>query len=332
VKYSLGDIVILKRTGEEGTVASFINKEMLEVEVNGTTFPVYMDEVDHPYLKWFTEKKPVKKSTALPEVPVERIIERQKRLSRGIYLVFMPVYATANGEELVDYLKIHLINETNIPIKFIYDAKMHQKSNFKLEATLHEFGNVYLHNIKYEEMNDQPRFHWTLIDFANRDMEVAEGILRIKPSKLFEHIHLLQTKNEPSFSYLLVEEFLPKKKPVVPDTPMPVTTVSPEHVTKQNIEPAKPILDLHIEQWAANPSKLTNSEIILLQLNTLEKYLHLAIVHRLERMIVIHGIGEGKLKDEVHKVLKATKGVARYKNEWSGKYGFGATEVTFKYL
>ena len=61
MKFSIGDKIVLKRTDEEGIVVGFIGKDMLEVEVNGTHFPVYMDEVDHPYLKWFTEKSKQKK-------------------------------------------------------------------------------------------------------------------------------------------------------------------------------------------------------------------------------------------------------------------------------
>ena len=48
-------------------------------------------------------------------------------------------------------------------------------------------------------------------------------------------------------------------------------------------------------------------------------------------MIVIHGLGKGKLRDEVHTILKQTPEVSRYKNEWSGRYGFGATEIRFRY-
>ena len=34
-----------------------MNDKMLMVDVKGVTFPVYMDQVDFPYFKRFTEKK-----------------------------------------------------------------------------------------------------------------------------------------------------------------------------------------------------------------------------------------------------------------------------------
>ncbi|MBK9570355.1 MAG: hypothetical protein IPO53_10900 [Chitinophagaceae bacterium] len=38
-------------------MVDIINDKMLMVDVNGVSFPVYMDQVDFPYFKRFTEKK-----------------------------------------------------------------------------------------------------------------------------------------------------------------------------------------------------------------------------------------------------------------------------------
>ena len=96
MKFSVGDKIILKQTGEEGEITDYINKEMWEVEVNRVRFPVYQDDIDHPYLKWFTEKneekkKKKKKKTVPEQLPVENVKSRPQRLAKGIYLSFMPV-------------------------------------------------------------------------------------------------------------------------------------------------------------------------------------------------------------------------------------------------
>lgn len=331
MKFTIGDKVLLKRTGEEGHVVALIDKQMMEVEVNGTAFPVYIEDVDHPYLKWFTEKKPQKKSSVLPEIPVERIIERKPKLARGIYLSFVPVFRTEDMEEVVDFIKIYLLNELPVDIKFSYDVQLANKSIFKHEGSLHSFGNIYLNNVSYSDMNDQPRFTWKVRDIGNEKMEMAEGIVRIRPTKLFEHINNVMLNSEPSFSYMLIQEFLPKKKP---EPQIKAELKEPEMqgtVSKRTLEPAKYELDLHIEQLVKNVAALSNDEIIKKQLDTLDKYLHLAIAHHQQTMIVIHGLGKGKLREEVHAILKKTPEVKRFKNEWSGKYGFGATEITFRY-
>jgi hypothetical protein len=333
MKFSIGDNIVLKRTGEEGVVTAYVNQQMIEVEVNGTVFPVYIEEIDHPYLKWFTEKNAKKKKQSLPEqLPVEKQSERRQRLAKGVYLSFLPVFKTDIFDEVVEQLKVYLLNELPQAVKFSYDVRFLHKSEFSHEGRLHGFGNVYLHSISYADMNDQPRFHWQLTDTTNAEMAVAEGVLRIRPAKLFEHINKLLQHSEPTFSYMLIEDFAVKKAPEPVEKYLPEVKPSYQQpVTKKTLEGARSEVDLHIEHLVDNIKGLSNAEIIKLQLDTLQRYLQLAIVHRQERMIVIHGLGKGKLKDEVHAILKKMPEVARFKNEWSGRYGFGATEIYFRY-
>lgn len=333
MKFSIGDIILLKRSGEEGHVTAFINPQMLEVEVNGTTFPVYLDDIDHPYLKWFTDKTKKKKQTLPEQLPVEKATDRKQRLAKGVYLFFMPVYKTdVLEEEVVEQLKIYLLNEMPQPVNFLYDVRFAHKSEFKHEGTLHAFGNVYLHSVSYPDMNDQPRFHWQLTDTVNEQMDTAEGILRIRPAKLFEHINHLLQHSEPTFSYPLIEDFVPKKQKAPKEKPEPF--IKPRTlplITTSTIEAARYEIDLHIESLIENKRGLTTADILNKQLDTLQHYIQLAIVHRQERMVVIHGLGKGRLREEVHTILKQIPEVSRYKNEWSGKYGFGATEIWFRY-
>jgi hypothetical protein len=332
MKFSIGDLILLKRTGEEGHVTAFINKQMLEVEVAGVTFPVHLDDIDHPYLKWFTDKTKKKKSSLPEQLPVERIAERKQRLAKGVYLSFMPVFKMDEMEEVVDQVKIYLLNELPVPVKFSYDVRVDNQSEFKHEGTLHPFGNLYLHSLPYGLMNDQPRFNWQLTDTVNKGMGVAEGVLRIRPAKLFEHIAHVLKSGEASFSYVLIDDFAPAKaaapvmmyEPVVKPTTLPL-------VTAKTIEAPRFEIDLHIEELVDNRKGLSNADIVKIQLDTLKHYVQLAIVHRQERMVVIHGLGKGRLREEVHAILKQLPEVSRFKNEWSGKYGFGATEIFFRY-
>ena len=336
MKFSVGDKILMKRTGEEGKVAGFIGKDMLEVEVNGTQFPVYIDEVDHPYLKWFTDKnynqqKPTK---LVEQLPVEQPRNRVQKLPRGIHLSFFPIYITDVFDDVVQSLKIYLINELPVAIRFHYDVRVPHESHFRHEGTLHAFGNLYLHSLDYEIMGAQPRFHWELEDVAHPDFKVESGILKIKSAKLFEHINELMVKNEPSFSYKLVDDFVEKPKPEKKETFIPaplqpqVIVLGSKKTTLQDLP--KYELDLHIEQLTPNAKNMSSAEMLDLQLRTLDKYLHLAIIHHIERMIVIHGIGKGALKDSVHKMLNEMQEIKYFRNEWMGKYGYGATEVIFK--
>lgn len=332
MKFSIGDLILLKRTGEEGHVTAMIDNLMVEVEVKGVQFPVHLDDIDHPYLKWFTDKTKKRKTSLAEQLPTEKLADRKLRLAKGVYLSYMPVYKTEEMEEVVDVLKVYLLNELAVPVKFVYDVQLANKSEFKHEGILHPFGNIYLHSVPYGNMGDQPRFHWRLKDTVNDNMEVADGILRIRPSKLFEHITDLMQNSKPTFNYMLIDDFTPKKKkePLPHYAPVKNNPAFPL-VTTKTIEPFKYEIDLHIEQLVTDRKGLSNADIVTKQLDVLRHYLQLAIVHHQERMIVIHGLGKGRLREEVHAILKQTPEVSRYKNEWSGKYGFGATEIHFRY-
>ncbi len=331
MKFSIGDKVLLKQTNEEGYVTGYINDLMLEVEAGGVSFPIHIDDIDHPYLKWFTDKTKKKKQPLPGELPTEKISERKQRLAKGVYLSFLPVYIYDGFEEVVEQLKVYLLNELPVLVNYTYDVKYAMKSEFRHTGTLHAFGNVYLHSISYAGMNDQPRFNWELTDPANTNMGTATGVIRIKPAKLFEHISQLQASGEPSFSYLLISEFAPKKKAEFIEQYEPPKPRAEPLITQRTIEQPKFELDLHIEALVENKKWLSNADIVHLQLETLRHYLQLAIVHRQERMIIIHGLGKGKLREEVHKILKQMPEISRFKNEWSGRYGFGATEVWFRH-
>ena len=57
MKYQVGDTVLVLHSNEEGEVVELMNEQMVMIEVDGVRFPVYMDQIDFPYFKRFTEKK-----------------------------------------------------------------------------------------------------------------------------------------------------------------------------------------------------------------------------------------------------------------------------------
>jgi dsDNA-specific endonuclease/ATPase MutS2 len=54
------------------------------------------------------------------------------------------------------------------------------------------------------------------------------------------------------------------------------------------------------------------------------------VAHRLPSFIVIHGVGEGVLRDEIHSILKTKREVKHFINQYDARFGYGATEIFFK--
>src|SRR5262245_20552281 len=115
MKYQVGDRVLILHSNEEADVVDIINDKMLLVDVQGVQFPVYMDKVDFPYLKKFTEKKivPVKKEKQyVDDVKKEKSVKAERR-EDGVWLTILPVMITDElGHEIVDELKLYLANHT----------------------------------------------------------------------------------------------------------------------------------------------------------------------------------------------------------------------------
>lgn len=85
-------------------------------------------------------------------------------------------------------------------------------------------------------------------------------------------------------------------------------------------------VDLHIAKLTKTTRGMTNYDILNLQLETAKRQLEFAIKKRIQKVVFIHGVGEGVLKEELKYLFKRYDNVKFYDAEYR-KYGSGATEV-----
>ena len=85
-------------------------------------------------------------------------------------------------------------------------------------------------------------------------------------------------------------------------------------------------VDLHIGQLVRSTKGMTNHEMLNLQLETAKRQLEFAIRKRIQKVVFIHGVGEGVLREELHYLFRRYENVKYYDAEYQ-KYGLGATEV-----
>ena len=65
------------------------------------------------------------------------------------------------------------------------------------------------------------------------------------------------------------------------------------------------------------------------QLSAFDKAFDKALVSGIGKLIVIHGIGSGILKSEIHKRLSSSNHIKSFKEGRKEKFGYGATEIQF---
>ena len=71
---------------------------------------------------------------------------------------------------------------------------------------------------------------------------------------------------------------------------------------------------------------MSNHDMLTLQLDTAKRQLDFAIRKRIQKVVFIHGVGEGVLKLELEYLFSRYDNVKFYDADYQ-KYGLGATEV-----
>lgn len=339
MKYQVGDIVLVLHSNEEGKIVDFINDKMAMVEIRGVRFPVYMDQIDFPYFKRFTEKKivpPKKQKKYVDDVKREKPTQVEKVVD-GVWLTFLPVMDSDEfGDLVVEQLKVHLVNRTEAPYNFIYKLNFFGETDFDLKNRINPFEDFYLHDIPFEDMNDNPSFdfEFSLTQPDKKKADYYESSVKLKAKQLFTKIEEVKEKNLATFSYKLFDKYpdkLIEDRIELGKLAAKGFKVYNAKEARQHLESPRTVIDLHAEKLTDEWQNMSNYEILGLQLKTFEKYYDLALSHMQPSLIVVHGMGTGRLRDEIHDLLRLRKEVKSFVNQYHPQFGYGATEIFFQY-
>ncbi len=336
MKYEIGDKIIVLLTDEEGTVVDLLNDKMVMIEVKGVKFPAYMDQIDFPYFKMFTQKKPVeKKKIYVDNIKKEKSVVKQKT-GDGVWLNFIPVFdKDVFDDDIVEKMKIFLVNHNEEEYEFDYKLFFGGENHFELKNSIRGNSDFYLHDVNFEDLSDNPKFNFefSLVKDNKKKAPYFETSLKLKGKQLFKKIEEIQQENKASFSYELFTEYpdkLEEEKVDLGRLGNAGFRVFDAAKTREHLAPARSVVDLHIEKLTETWTHLSNSDILSMQLSAFEKYFELAVAHHQPELIIIHGVGEGRLRDEIHERLRLKNEVKSFVNQFHTSYGYGATEIYFK--
>ena len=141
------------------------------------------------------------------------------------------------------------------------------------------------------------------LDFAPKEL------IKVNPKESLK----LDIFSNQSAKAVISEKEEPKKKHI--------PSIRPKERNQPSLE-----VDLHIEQLTMGHQRMSNYEILNLQLDTAKRQLEFAIRSRIQKVVFIHGVGEGVLKIELEYLFKRYDNVKFYDADYQ-KYGMGATEV-----
>jgi dsDNA-specific endonuclease/ATPase MutS2 len=316
---NVGDKVRLIHGHEEGVIRKIKDNKIIEVEIEeGFLIPVLRSEVT-----LIAKEEKVHFSTrASIQNEETKTIGSQALAYNGIFIAFTEVNE--------NQLSLHFLNNTDydLLVSISQVIQQTQKGIFAQmvsSRTHQKVNDWYLKNFEtWPDLLFQMIFHRK--EFHN-PVPVLEKTIKFKASTFFktkQKITLLKSEG-----YLIqVDREMMKVDP----NALKESLYSEKAIEARPVAKSKPeaVVDLHIEKLVQNFQSLTSAEIFNLQMNTFEKKLDQAIAGGLDNIVFIHGVGNGILRNAIHKKLSQVAAIQFYKDAMKDKFGYGATEVKIR--
>jgi hypothetical protein len=302
-----GDKVRFIHGKEEGIVRRIINSRDAEVEIqDGFLIPALMKEL--------VVVASAESFIAAEEPGQEIAPERLK--TDGIYLAFVPF-----NDRIYS---IQLINESDLDISFTFGSLTDENYTGISTGSLKSNAHIKVGEASVKEFDSWPSWIIQCLYFSYGRTLYKEPLVRklsIKASTFYKSKKLLPIINEQGYLFKIDDKHTPiNKEKLVQEM-----YSAPQEV-KDFSRPA-PEIDLHIEKLTPDHLKLSNSEMLEIQLRHFQKNLDNAIASGMDEITFIHGVGNGILKLKIQEILSRTKSIAFFKDAKKEKFGYGATLV-----
>ena len=315
---NIGDKVRFIHSKGEGIVTKILKNDLVEIETeDGFKTPTLrkaLAVVSKIEDKYFTSKDEIHKNEEIKELITSK---------KGIFLAFLPL--NQNRFHLI------IINNTDYNLPFCLTIQK--------EEIIEGVGAGYLeskNSITLKEFDNQNFDSWGTFQFdcfyyrENRLAAVKPFSKRVKfRSQTFDDLKaMIPLMNKTGHVYQLDAE--------------EISAINPAEIVKSMFRDKseakiqiseKPTInvDLHIEEIEKRTMNHHQSKPILqIQLEEFEKNLESAIAHGMDEITFIHGVGNGVLREEIHRKLGRHKNVAFFKDAQKDKFGYGATTAKIK--
>jgi hypothetical protein len=260
----------------------------------------------------------------------------------GIHLAFSPENAKDISHSNIN---VWLINHTSYTILFTYSV-WNNGNYLTLETgEIADLNADLMQTIHRKELNDHRNFKIDVLFFSEQlhdHQHPVSNVIKLKPIKLYKEnafqqngfipdkalifpVYKLNDGQQAPEAYMITE----KKLSTILFQKSKVTEKPKTSKPHANNNPANEMeIDLHIEELLDDYSNMSNAEIIQVQLTCFQKALDKAMNEHFKKLIVIHGVGNGRLKQEV-RALIASHSALKYYDASYARFGFGATEIVF---
>ena len=273
------------------------------------------------------------------ELPVEETAEGELL---NVVLAFIP--HEPKHLNTTDY-DVCLVNDSNYFLYFTYLSRDDEGWRTRYAGVVEPNMQMQLEELKQRDVNTLQRIGFQYVAFKKGKHFTAKNPgsidMRFDPVRLYK-LHSFRENlyyDEPALIIDLVKNDTPVRPLVVnPDdiaramSEKKVAQVADKpHISKPKQQPASIIeVDLHIGQLLDTTAGMSNGDMLEVQLDTFRRILKENKNNKGQRIVFIHGKGEGVLRRAIIDELRSKYKEYTYQDASFREYGFGATMVTIR--
>ena len=272
----------------------------------------------------------------------------------NVKLAYVPQDIKAVTTTLFD---AYLVNDSNYSLYYTYLVAEGKSWTVRAHGLMEPNTKMYLEEFGKEFLNNMERVAVQLLPFKEAKgflMKPAVSVeLRIDTVKFYK-LHTFRDSDffeEPALLYDVVKDDAPVHQVFVDAVQLQDVLLGKAHQNppsqgsltgqygKSNIPPRREgslgssiiEIDLHINELLDNTNGMTNGEMLEYQLGVFRKTMDENRSRRGQKIVFIHGKGEGVLRRAIETELKSKyKGGCTFQDASFREYGFGATMVTIR--
>lgn len=332
-----------------GRVTAILSKDMVSVEtLDGFEIPTYIKnliviEPDIPKSSnrntWQAPSKPQDASSQYPEAKKGSGFKETNQFKGNDFPEFIFAALPDNpGNPPEGRIILYLVNDCNYTLIYHFATKMADQYTTVDAGMLEPNTKVELESIQPKGMGELPEYCFQLLFFRKSSAQLEEPVqkeIRISPVKFFKASSFVKNNyfNTPALLIRLAENPLRAELDKLTDKDFQQVTLTKEPKKQLPAEmPRTDIVevDLHIFQLLDDTRGLSNADMLKLQLDTFRKEMDKAISSGVKKIVFIHGVGDGVLKNEIRRELQRKYPRYPFQDASFREYGFGATMAILK--
>lgn len=258
----------------------------------------------------------------------------------NLHLAFLPVEPQAFMQSAFES---YLVNESNYYLYFNYMSRKNNSWTSRYHGLIEPDTKIFIEEFEKAGLNELEHVCVQMIAFKEgKPFSLKNALsveLRLDTVKFYK-LHCF-TKNdffdEDALIFPLVINDMPEKQLLVSAADIQEAMFerkkeerrAPQQATKSPKSTNHIIeVDLHINQLLETTSGMDNAEILNYQLSKFHEVMKANTGKKGQKIVFIHGKGEGVLRTALEKELKTTyKQVCRFQDASFREYGYGATMV-----